>query len=109
MEGRVELFHNGEWGTVCDDLWDMNDGHVVCRELGFYGAESVYSSATFGEGVGAILFSDVDCIGDENELKACPKVNLSTEFRPTSCLHSDDAGVRCISESGKIFFTFYIS
>lgn len=49
-EGRVEVFYDRRWGTVCDDGWDKKDGDVVCRMLGFRGAEEVYRMARFGQG-----------------------------------------------------------
>ncbi|PKU28387.1 scavenger receptor class a member 5 [Limosa lapponica baueri] len=48
-EGRVEVFYDRRWGTVCDDGWDKKDGDVVCRMLGFRGAEEVYRMARFGQ------------------------------------------------------------
>ena len=33
-EGRIEVEHDGEWGTVCDDQYNLNTAHVFCRMLG---------------------------------------------------------------------------
>lgn len=49
-EGRVEVFHERRWGTVCDDAWDKKDGDVVCRMLGYREAVGVHVTGRFGRG-----------------------------------------------------------
>ncbi|XP_026202795.1 deleted in malignant brain tumors 1 protein-like isoform X2 [Anabas testudineus] len=89
--GRVEIYHNNTWGTVCDDEWDLNDAKVVCRELDCGAALSVTKSAQFGEGTGRIWLKDVDCLGNESSLTECQHRG----FGKQNCKHNQDAGVIC--------------
>ncbi|KAB5518531.1 hypothetical protein PHYPO_G00167140 [Pangasianodon hypophthalmus] len=90
-EGRVEVYHAGQWGTVCDDQWDNNDAEVVCRQLGLGGTAKAWVGAYFGAGVGRVLLDEVSCTGNELSIEQCPK----TAWGEHNCDHTEDAGVSC--------------
>ncbi len=87
----VEILYGGQWGTVCDDSWDMADAHVVCRQLGFSAATNAWQSAHFGQGTGQILMDDVNCVGDEQRLQECAFRGWGLH----NCRHYEDAAVTC--------------
>ena len=92
--GRVEVYYSNTWGTVCDDDWDMNDAAVVCRQLGFPGANSSSCCAAFGRGTGTIWLDNVRCTGSETSLSSCSHRGWGRH----NCRHRDDAGVNCQGE-----------
>ncbi|XP_077443685.1 scavenger receptor cysteine-rich type 1 protein M130-like isoform X2 [Stigmatopora argus] len=89
--GRVEFFHDGVWGTVCDDGWDIRDAQVVCRSLDCGTAVTAKSGAHFGQGGGHIWLDDVACLGNETSLLQCPRSSLGDN----NCNHGEDAAVVC--------------
>ena len=92
-EGRVEIFHSDTWGTISDDYWDMNDAHVVCRELGFNKALSAPKKAQFGTGSGPIWLDSVQCVGTESSLTNCRHNGWNIH----NCNHTEDASVICLT------------
>ncbi|XP_054458201.1 HHIP-like protein 1 [Anoplopoma fimbria] len=91
--GRVEIFIRGEWGTVCDDLFNSKAGAVVCRQLGFTTALAVMKRAALGEADRSvkILLDDVECEGRERSLLECKRSRVGKH----NCSHGEDVGVIC--------------
>ncbi|XP_072039127.1 scavenger receptor cysteine-rich domain-containing protein DMBT1-like [Amphiura filiformis] len=91
-EGRVEIFHDNVWGTVCDDSWSLFDARAVCRQLGLpYSGARAITSAAFGQGSGQIWLDDVRCGSSERSLSDCDHGGWGVH----NCGHAEDAGVRC--------------
>ena len=108
LEGRVEVFFFGQWGTVCNYRWDLADATVVCHQLGYLRAVGAPATATFGAGSGPSWYRSVDCAGTERNLTECSKVIYSNG---RACSHSQDATAICSGElcTEIIIFLFYCS
>ena len=95
--GRVEIYYQGVWGTVCDDFWDLNDANVVCRQLGFPAAKAALPGDSVTNGNGKIWLDDLECTGSEEFLANCSHGGWGVE----NCSHEEDAGVECLAVTGR--------
>ena len=98
-QGRLEVFYNGEWGTVCNDGWDSYDAKVACRQLNYPGVYTYFTHPyIYGPGSGPIHMTYLSCGGSETRLEYCPHRH---NYRP--CTHNEDVSVWC--STGKCCFT----
>ncbi|RVE66755.1 hypothetical protein OJAV_G00110400 [Oryzias javanicus] len=89
--GRVEVWRDGMWGTVCDDQWDLRDADVVCAQQGCGYALSVTGQGgQFAPGRGPVHLDELNCTGREENLWDCPAAKDEND-----CGHKEDAGVVC--------------
>ena len=120
-EGRVEICFNEEWGTVCDNNWDVSDAVIACVQLGFSAngkgdvAMTTYFSevgchcfiplsdavpftgAMFGQGTGSVFIDNIACVDDPectSQLLDCPHTGLNV----INCPHTKDAGLQCMDK-----------
>ena len=91
----MEVYYNGEWGTVCDDGWDLNDAQVVCRQLGFGPAVAARNQQCNGQ----IWTINMNCTGTEQTFEDC----LHSEWVIYGCGHEECASVVCATSNGNLF------
>lgn len=92
FEGRLEVYYNGQWGTVCDDSFTNSGARVVCKMLGFPWYNAVeHHDAYYGQGTLPILVDEVTCLGTESSIFEC---SHAAWYKP-DCHHGEDVGVSC--------------
>ncbi|ESN93140.1 hypothetical protein HELRODRAFT_89295, partial [Helobdella robusta] len=92
--GRLEVYHDGEWGTVCDDNISYQLCIVVCKQLGYdLGGAGTYVHAFSyaNESRSPIWLDEVQCFGNESKLEDCRKSNWASH----NCYHFEDVGCAC--------------
>ena len=91
-EGRLEIVHEYQWGTVCDDEFDARDADVACRQLGYAAASGFFGAFrhSFGSGTGPIVLDNLRCTGEETRLVECPHTKAH------NCHHIEDVGLACV-------------
>ena len=91
-QGYVEIYNeeSDRYELICDEGWDLNDAHVICRMLGYPEALDATVRSQYGRPHGHnVLFTNVQCTGTEDSIFDCP-----ADPNP-SCDMSRSAGVRC--------------
>jgi len=93
--GRLEVFHDTQWGTVCDDGFTNAAARVVCYSLGFGYVGRKVDISLYGEGDGLIWLNNISCSGREHYIGKCPHGGWKVQ----SCSHHQDVAVSCIDNS----------
>lgn len=101
LKGRLEvrrLGNGNEWGTVCDDHFDLRDALVVCRMLKHSGVGTLFSSTSeyglVSDSVN-IWLDNLKCRGTENSLMECKHRGWGIN----NCGHFEDVGIVCKNDS----------
>ena len=102
-QGYVEVNVDSQgWKGVCDDSFDLNDAHVICRMLGFSsGASSAYTQSSpfgYGSSFNDFAVDDLECQGTEASIVECQH----REWYIDDCSSGEWAGVRCVGHKNSV-------
>ena len=67
-QGNVEIYHQGIWGGICDDEWDIAEARIACKELGYPGVIAATHGGSYGHTPAIIWMDNMYCFGGEKHL-----------------------------------------
>ena len=101
-EGRIEVFYQGKWGTVCGTNATFDLAIVACRQLGYRETVALKTNAYFGRGSGPVWLEPACYAGMNSTVVDC----IHAGWGETACDHSQDVGVICSGEPTLHSFIF---
>ena len=92
-KGRVEVYYNNTWGTVCPNGWDIRDAHVICKMLGYLYAVETQSSYDYGLSNSSRVqwLNNVQCNGQETNITEC----IHDGWYEHNCPNDQEVAVKC--------------
>ena len=69
LEGRLEIYYQGVWRSVCTQHWTFKEAHVACRMMGYHSA--LYAETIYGSFDRQVGIQDLRCKGSEKDLVGC--------------------------------------
>jgi hypothetical protein len=95
---RLDIFHDGEFGSICDDSVQQATAVIACKQLGFAteGARVQVGGQGYGAtgttpGTGQIWLDELRCTGEEETIADCPH----NPWGNHNCIHAEDLGLCC--------------
>ncbi|XP_054741887.1 protein bark beetle isoform X2 [Anastrepha obliqua] len=98
-EGRLQVYLDGRWGTVCDYGWTVLNAALVCHHLGYTLNPRdwrLHRSQMPTVGVTEdVIVSNVRCTEHDLDITKCHAEYLTRGEFENSCTHENDVGMRC--------------
>ncbi|XP_053388860.1 scavenger receptor cysteine-rich domain superfamily protein-like, partial [Mercenaria mercenaria] len=99
--GRIEVFHNNKWGTVCEKGFTKADAQVVCQTIGYNVSTDlaiVIDKYDSGYTPYNVMIRNLTCIGNESDISLCPSNEWDSGYE--NCPYSgsyQSVGVNCLT------------
>ncbi|CAH1407810.1 unnamed protein product [Nezara viridula] len=107
-EGTIEVKAHDKWGLVCDDEFELKDGDVVCRHLGFpLGAAEIKKHSFFTTNHKmSFIIDNLHCLGNETSIADCLHNGWGVhDCQAEECLKA--AGVVCKVAKSECSFNYW--